>query len=79
MDYLTNEEVRSSVRHAIGSYEDLITTVRKRNLRWYGHIKKIIRACKDDPTGHCTRRETEKTDRKLDGRQHGGMGRFIVG
>ena len=38
VDYLTNEEVRSSVRHTIGSYEDLITTVRKRILRWYRHI-----------------------------------------
>ena len=28
----------NSIRHAIGPYEDLITTVRKRNLRWYGHI-----------------------------------------
>ena len=27
-----------SYRHAIGSYEDLITIVRKRKLRWYGHI-----------------------------------------
>ena len=24
--------------HAIGPYEDLMTTVRKRKLRWYGHI-----------------------------------------
>ena len=27
-----------TVRHATGSYEDLITTVRKRKLSWYGHI-----------------------------------------
>ena len=37
-DHVTNEEVRNAVRHAIGPYEDLITTVRKRKLRWYGHI-----------------------------------------
>ena len=35
-----NEEVRSTIRYANGSYEDLITTVRKRKLRWYGHITK---------------------------------------
>ena len=37
-DYVTNEEVRNTISHAIGPYEDLITTVRKRKLRWYGHI-----------------------------------------
>ena len=37
-DHLTNEEVRNTIRHAFGPYEDLITTVRKRKLRWYGHI-----------------------------------------
>ena len=30
--------MRNSIRHAIGPYEDLIITVRKRKLRWYGHI-----------------------------------------
>ena len=33
-----HEELRKSIRYAIGPYEDLITTVRKRKLRWYGHI-----------------------------------------
>ena len=37
-DHDTNEEVRSTIRHAIGPYEDRITTVRKRELRWYGHL-----------------------------------------
>ena len=35
---LVNEEVRNTVSHAIGSYEDLITTMRKRKLSWSGHI-----------------------------------------
>ena len=34
-DCVTNEEVRSSIRHAIGPYKDRIATVRKRKLRWY--------------------------------------------
>ena len=37
-DHVTNEEVRNTISHAIAPYEDLITTVRKRKLRWYGHI-----------------------------------------
>ena len=36
-DYVTNEEVRNTIRHVIGPYEDLITGVRKLKLRWYGH------------------------------------------
>ena len=35
---LANDEVRNSIRHAIAPYEDLLTTVRKRKLSWYGHI-----------------------------------------
>ena len=27
----------NSIRQAIGPYEDLLTTVKKRKLRWYGH------------------------------------------
>ena len=37
-DHVTNEEMRNTIRHVIGPYEDLITTVRKLKLRWYGHI-----------------------------------------
>ena len=34
---VTNEEVRNRIRQATGLYEDL-TTMKKRKLRWYGHI-----------------------------------------
>ena len=37
-DYITNEEVRNRTRQAIGPHEDLLTTVKQRKLRWYGHI-----------------------------------------
>ena len=36
-DHVTNEEVRNTIRHTIGPYDYLITTVRTRKLRWYGH------------------------------------------
>ena len=39
-DHITNEEVRSQVRALIGPYESLLTTVRKRKLRWYGHVSR---------------------------------------
>ena len=38
-DHVTkfNEEVGKRIRQATGLYEDLLTTVKKRKLRWYGH------------------------------------------
>ena len=30
--------MRITIRHAIGPYKDLITTVRKRTVRWYGDV-----------------------------------------
>ena len=36
-DHVTNEEVGNRIRQAIGPYEDLHTTVKKRKLRRYGH------------------------------------------
>ena len=37
-DHITNEEVQNRTRQAIGPHEDLLTTVKQRKLRWYGHI-----------------------------------------
>ena len=37
-DRVTNEEVRAKIQHAIGPHEDLLTTVKRRKLQWYGHI-----------------------------------------
>ena len=36
-DHISNEEVRNRTRHAIGPHEDLLTTVKRRKLKWYGH------------------------------------------
>ncbi|XP_072041629.1 uncharacterized protein [Amphiura filiformis] len=37
-DHVTNEEVRTRVKQAIGPYDDLLTTARQRMIHWYGHI-----------------------------------------
>ncbi len=39
-DHITNhDQVRNRVQQAIGQYEELLATVKKRKLRWYdGHI-----------------------------------------
>ncbi len=37
-DHLSNEEGRNRTRQAIGPHEDLLTTVMRRKLKWYGHV-----------------------------------------
>ena len=37
-DHATNEEVRAKIPQAIGPHEDLLTSVKRRKLPWYGHV-----------------------------------------
>ena len=37
-DHVTNEEVRRKIQTAIGEYDELLTLVKKRQLRWFGHV-----------------------------------------
>ena len=37
-DRITNEEVQNRIEQAIGPYDDLLTAVRHRKLKWYGHV-----------------------------------------
>ena len=36
--YLTNEEVKARIVNAIEPHEDLLTSVKRRKLKWYGHV-----------------------------------------
>ena len=37
-DHITNEKVKARIGNAIGPSEDLLTTVKRRKLKWYGHV-----------------------------------------
>ena len=39
-DHVTNEEVRRKIQTAIGEYDKLLTLVKKRKLRWFGHVSR---------------------------------------
>ena len=39
-DHVTNEEVRNRIQNTTGVQNDLLTMVKKRKLRWYGHISR---------------------------------------
>ena len=37
-DHIINEEMKTRIGNAIGPYEDLLTSVKRRKLKWYGHV-----------------------------------------
>ena len=37
-DHVANEEVRAKIQQAIGPHEDLLITVKRPKLQWYGHV-----------------------------------------
>ena len=50
-DHVRNEEVRNRIQIANGVPEDLLTKVKKRNLRWYGSISGSSRMAKTNLQG----------------------------
>ena len=61
-DHVTNEEVRRKIQTAIGEYDELLTLVKTRKLRWFGHVSRSSGLAKTILQG------TEKGKRKR-GRQ----------
>ena len=39
-DHITNDAVRDRIRQAIGPYDDILTTVKKSKLKWFGHVSR---------------------------------------
>ena len=39
-DHVTNEEVRRKIQAAIGEYVELLALVKKRKLKWFGHVSR---------------------------------------
>ena len=37
-EHITNEPVSATITKHMKRYEELLTTVKKRKLRWYGHV-----------------------------------------
>ena len=41
-DHVTNETVRAKIKQAIGPHKDLLTIVKRRKLKWYGHASRSL-------------------------------------
>ena len=39
-DHVNNEEVHAKIQQAIGPHKDLLTTVKRCKLQWYGHVSR---------------------------------------
>ena len=39
-DHVTIEEVHAKIQEAIGPHEELLTTVKRCKLQWYGHVSR---------------------------------------
>ena len=74
-DHVTNEEVRAKIKKAIGPHEDLLTTVKRRKLQWYGHVSRSSGSDQTHLARHSERgKNTRQTEEEVE-RQHQGMDR----
>ena len=64
---VTYEEVRQIIRRDIDQYEDIMSSVRRREMTWYGHVKRSNGLEKKHPPKHSERGKKE-ADRTRTGR-----------
>ena len=68
-DHVTNEEVRRKIQAAIGEYDELLTLVKKRKLRWFGHVSRSSGLAKTILQGTVKGKRKEKeADRRRGGK-----------
>ena len=74
-DHVTNEEVHANIQQAIGPQEDLLITVKRRKLQWYGHVSRSSGLAKNHLARHSERGKKTRRTKEEVGRQHQGMDR----
>ena len=67
-----DEEVRRKIQTAIGEYDELLTLVKKRKLRWFGHVSRSsgLANSKNNPTGHSERKKKKRLTEEEVGKQY---------
>ena len=61
---MTNQEVRAKIQQAIGPHEDLLTTVKRCKLQWYGHVSRSSGLAKTILQGTVKGRRRQGRERK---------------
>ena len=68
-DHVTNEEVHRKIQAAIGEYDELLTLVKKRKLRWFGHVSRSSGLAKTILQGSEKIKKKRQTEEEM-GRQY---------
>ena len=63
-DHVTNDMVRRKIQAVIGEYDDLLTLVKKRKLRWFGHVSVSPGLVKTILQGTGEKEKEEMADRR---------------
>ena len=69
-DHVTNEEVRRKIQAAVGEYDELLTLVKKRKLRWFGHVSRSSGLAKTILQGTVKGKKKNRQTEKEVGRQY---------
>ena len=69
-DHVTNEEVRRKIQAAIGEYDELLTLVKKRKLRWFGHVSRSSGLAKTILQGTVKGKRKKRQTEEAVGRQY---------
>ena len=67
-DHVTNEEVGRKIQAAIGEYHELLTLVKKRKLRWFGHVSRSSGLAKTILQGTVKGKSKKEADRRRGGK-----------
>ena len=77
-DHMTNKEVKARTGNAIGPYEDLLTSVKRFKLKWYGHVTRPSGLSKTALQGQFKEGD-EEADRGNDGKTTSKSGLALNG
>ena len=77
-DHITNKEVKAKIGNATWPYEDLLTSVKRCKLKWYGHVTRSSGLAKTIPQEQFKEGD-EKADRGNDGKTTSKSGLALNG
>ena len=69
-DHVTDEEVRRKTQTAIGEYDELLTLVKKRKIRWFGHVSRSSGLAKTILQGTVKGKKKKRQTEEEVGRQY---------
>ena len=64
--HVSNKDICAKIQQAIGPYDDLLTTVKRRKLKWYGHVSRSSGLAKNHLARHSERgKKTRQIEKEV--------------